>query len=95
MYKRQGYYIKRVKDVMDGNWKSGAVWQGLKEGMVQIAPYNLSLIHIYPPLSFRGFAQRRTRNPRLGEAACTAPVSYTHLDVYKRQGLRGGCGGGR
>ena len=25
--------------------------------------------------------------------ACLAPVSYTHLDVYKRQGLLDGCEG--
>lgn len=35
-----GYYIKRVKDVMDGSWKTGDVWDGLKAGMVRIAPYN-------------------------------------------------------
>ena len=35
-----GYYIKRVKDVMDGTWKSGAVWGGIKDGFVKLAPYN-------------------------------------------------------
>ncbi len=35
-----GYYIKRVKDVMDGTWKSGDVWGGIKDGFVKIAPYN-------------------------------------------------------
>ncbi len=33
------YYIKRVKAVMDGTWKSTDTWGGLKEGMVVMAPY--------------------------------------------------------
>ena len=35
-----GYYVKRVKEVMDGTWKTGDVWHGIKDGMVRIAPYN-------------------------------------------------------
>ena len=33
------YYVARVKAVMDGTWESGDTWQGLKEGMVAMAPY--------------------------------------------------------
>ncbi len=33
------YYIRRVKAVMDGTWKSEDTWGGLKEGMVVMAPY--------------------------------------------------------
>ena len=33
------YYIQRTQDVMDGAWKSQNIWQGMKEGMVKIAPY--------------------------------------------------------
>ncbi len=33
------YYIERVKAVIDGTWKTHNVWRGLKEGMVEIAPY--------------------------------------------------------
>ncbi|PID77481.1 MAG: BMP family ABC transporter substrate-binding protein [Deltaproteobacteria bacterium] len=33
------YYISRAKAVMDGTWKTSDSWQGLKSGMVQIAPY--------------------------------------------------------
>ena len=33
------YYISRVKAVMDGTWKSVDTWDGLKPGMVQMAPY--------------------------------------------------------
>jgi simple sugar transport system substrate-binding protein len=35
-----GYYISRVKAAMDGSWKTGDVWGGIKDGMVKIAPYN-------------------------------------------------------
>jgi len=34
-----GYYVQRAKDVIDGTWKSQSIWWGLKEGMVQMAPY--------------------------------------------------------
>lgn len=34
-----GYYVQRAKDVIDGSWKSQSIWWGLKEGMVQMAPY--------------------------------------------------------
>ncbi len=37
------YYTRRVQEVMDGTWTSGAVWQGFKEGMVEMAPYNAKL----------------------------------------------------
>ncbi len=33
------YYVERVRAVLEGTWKSHTIWYGLKEGMVQIAPY--------------------------------------------------------
>lgn len=33
------YYISRVQAIMDGTWKSQNIWHGMKEGMVEIAPY--------------------------------------------------------
>lgn len=33
------YYLGRVKAALDGSWKSGAVWGGIKQGFVRIAPY--------------------------------------------------------
>ncbi len=33
------YYIARVKAAMDGSWKSGDTWGGIKSGMVEMAPY--------------------------------------------------------
>ncbi|MBL8389000.1 MAG: BMP family ABC transporter substrate-binding protein [Hydrogenophaga sp.] len=30
------YYTRRVKAVMDGSWKSGSVWGGVREGMIRV-----------------------------------------------------------
>lgn len=32
------YYVKTVKAVMDGTWKSEAYWGGLEDGIVDLAP---------------------------------------------------------
>jgi basic membrane protein A len=33
------YYIKRTEAVIDGTWKSQSSWDGLKDGILQMAPY--------------------------------------------------------
>ena len=35
-----GYYVDRVKAVMDGTWKSGDTWGGIGSGMVEMAAFN-------------------------------------------------------
>jgi simple sugar transport system substrate-binding protein len=30
------YYTRRVKAVLDGSWKSGQVWGGVREGMIRV-----------------------------------------------------------
>ena len=37
------YCIARTQAVLDGTWQSHNVWYGLKEGMVEIAPYGPSV----------------------------------------------------
>ena len=37
------YYTSRAKAVLDGAWKSGDAWWGVKEGQVKLAPYNKDL----------------------------------------------------
>jgi simple sugar transport system substrate-binding protein len=32
------YYVKVVKDVMAGKWKSGSIWGGLKDGFIKMLP---------------------------------------------------------
>jgi len=34
------YYIERAKAVLDGSWKSDDVWWGMKEGLLDMAPYS-------------------------------------------------------
>lgn len=33
------YYVARVKAVLDGTWKSGSTWGGMKDGMVVLSPF--------------------------------------------------------
>lgn len=35
-----GYYIERVRAMLDGTWKTGSIWHGFKDGMIKMAPYN-------------------------------------------------------
>jgi basic membrane protein A and related proteins len=37
------YYLKRVQEVLDGTWKSGAVWGGMKDGTVVMSPWSKKL----------------------------------------------------
>jgi basic membrane protein A and related proteins len=37
------YYIRRVKETMDGTWKSSDLWEGMKSGMLRMADYGPSV----------------------------------------------------
>jgi simple sugar transport system substrate-binding protein len=37
------YYLKRVKALLDGSWKTGDTWDGIKEGTVVLAPWSKKL----------------------------------------------------
>ena len=34
------YYIQRIQDRLDGTWTAGNVWEGIPEGVVELAPFN-------------------------------------------------------
>lgn len=34
------YYVERCRAVLEGRWQTHSIWWGLREGMVQIGPYN-------------------------------------------------------
>jgi len=34
------YYTKEVQDAIDGKWKPGSVWGGIREGMIKMGPFN-------------------------------------------------------
>ena len=42
-----GYYTKTVGHVVDGSWKPDNVWGGIKDGMIDIAPLNDAIIHVW------------------------------------------------
>lgn len=35
-----GFYVKKVQDVLDGTWQADDVWKGISSGMTEIAPFN-------------------------------------------------------
>jgi basic membrane protein A len=37
------YYVKVTKQVLAGTWKSGAIWGGIKDGMIAIAPMSAAV----------------------------------------------------
>jgi simple sugar transport system substrate-binding protein len=34
-----GYYTQRARAVLDGSWKRGDVWGGVKEGMIRVGDF--------------------------------------------------------
>lgn len=34
------YYVRRVRDVLENRWTSVSSWDGIREGIVQLAPFN-------------------------------------------------------
>ncbi|MEJ8849147.1 BMP family ABC transporter substrate-binding protein [Variovorax rhizosphaerae] len=34
-----GYYTQRARAVLDGSWKSGSIWGGVKEGMIRVGDF--------------------------------------------------------
>ena len=34
------YYTKTVQAAVEGKWKPGSIWGGIKEGMIKMAPFN-------------------------------------------------------
>jgi len=37
------YYVKRVRALLDGSWKTGDTWDGIAQGTVALAPWSKSL----------------------------------------------------
>jgi simple sugar transport system substrate-binding protein len=37
------YYTRRVQAVLDGNWRSGNVWGGIREGMIRVGDFGPSV----------------------------------------------------
>jgi simple sugar transport system substrate-binding protein len=50
------YYTRRVRAVLDGNWKSGTVWGGVKEGMIRVEGFGPK---VPPPVREEVLARQR------------------------------------
>ncbi|OYX78252.1 MAG: BMP family ABC transporter substrate-binding protein [Bradyrhizobium sp. 35-63-5] len=76
------YYIKQTKAVLDGTWKAGETWDGLKEKMVVMAPYTNM------PDDVKALAEKT-------EAAIVAGTLHPfHCPVYGQDGKAVECKGG-
>jgi simple sugar transport system substrate-binding protein len=38
-----GYYTKTAQAAIDGKWKSGSTWGGIKDGFIKLAPFNAAV----------------------------------------------------
>ena len=63
------YYRRRVQAVLDGTWKSGSVWGGVKEGMIRVGCFGPKV-----PKAVQEEVLRAPAGHRLGqaEAVCRA-----------------------
>ena len=55
------YYVQRVKAVIDGTWETGNVWLGMKEGEVEMGPFNAKM-----PENVRAAAQTMIDETKAG-----------------------------
>jgi len=37
------YYIDRANALVEGSWKAGDIWGGVKDGMITLAPFNRAI----------------------------------------------------
>ena len=63
------YYIKRIEAAMNGTWKSQSTWDGLKDGILTMAPYTNM------PADVKAMAEATEAKIRSGELApFTGPI---------------------
>ncbi|WP_182086904.1 BMP family ABC transporter substrate-binding protein [Aureimonas sp. ME7] len=55
------YYVSRVQAVMDGTWERSDVWLGMKEGEVEMAPFNAAM-----PADVKAAAQKVVDETKAG-----------------------------
>ena len=76
------YYVERVKAVQAGTWATQNTWRGLKEGMVEIAPYGRR-------------CPRRWRSRPIRSRTRSSPASCTRSPGRSTTRRRARPGGGR
>lgn len=72
-----GYYTERVRAVLDGTWKSGSVWGGVKEGMIRVGDFGPKV-----PKAVRDEVEARQRDI----AAGTLKPFAAAVDVRDNEG---------
>jgi simple sugar transport system substrate-binding protein len=77
------YYIKRIKAAMDGSWKSQSTWDGLKDGILTMAPYTNM------PDDVKAMARETEANIRSGKLApFTGPINKQDGTPWLKAGER-------
>jgi len=77
------YYIKRIEAAMDGSWKSQSTWDGLKDGILTMAPYTNM------PGDVKAMAQETEAKIRSGELApFTGPITKQDGTPWLKAGER-------
>jgi basic membrane protein A and related proteins len=78
------YYISRVQAVLDGTWKSQAIWYGFKEKMLAMAPYGEAV-----PEALRQEADAIIAGTISGSYhAFTGPIKNQQGEVVVQDGAR-------
>ena len=73
-----GYYTERAKAVLDGSWKSGNVWGGVKDGMVRVDAFGPKV-----PKGVQAEVLARQKDIAIG---ALRPFSARTLDVKDNEG---------
>ncbi len=77
------YYIKRTQAVLDGTWKSEQIWDGLKDGILTMAPYTNM------PDDVKKLAEETEAKIRSGELhPFTGPVKKQDGSEWLAQGAK-------
>ncbi|MFA7416474.1 MAG: BMP family ABC transporter substrate-binding protein [Rhizobium sp.] len=75
------YYVKRVNALLDGSWKSEQIWDGLKDGILTMAPYTNM------PDDVKAMAEATQAKIESGELhPFTGPISKQDGSVWLKDG---------
>ena len=78
------YYVKRVKAVMDGTWKSQDTWDGIAPGMVGISAFSERI-----PSDVRNMATKARNDIAAGKLhAFTGPINKQDGSVWLKAGQK-------
>jgi simple sugar transport system substrate-binding protein len=82
-----GYYTERARAVLDGTWKSGNVWGGVKEGMIRVGGFGPKV-----PQAVQDEVQARQQDIAAGkvkpfQAAADVRDNEGHVVIPKGQNL--------